>query len=88
MQKIQDSVLTSKEKKKRERATRKGKGRVEARSVEKIVNLSLSDLKISNRRKVILGEPKRTREVVKKLGLSMRGDERDVIEETLRLEGE
>ncbi|PPR92572.1 hypothetical protein GOBAR_AA28098 [Gossypium barbadense] len=41
---------------------------------------------ISNRRKVILREAKQTWELGKKLGLSVRGDERDVMEDTMQLE--
>lgn len=51
------------------------------------MNLSLSDSDISNRRKVILREAKQTWEVGKKLGLSVSGEEREVIEENMRLKG-
>ncbi|MBA0566552.1 hypothetical protein Golob_011359 [Gossypium lobatum] len=46
-----DRVLTSKEKQKRDKIWRKENGRTVLRSEEKIVNLSLSDSDISNRRK-------------------------------------
>ncbi|PPR91026.1 hypothetical protein GOBAR_AA29661 [Gossypium barbadense] len=62
------------------------KGKEESRSEEKIVNLSLSDSNINNRRKVILREAKQTWEVGKKLGLRVWRDERDVIEDIMRLE--
>ncbi|KAG8502299.1 hypothetical protein CXB51_002210 [Gossypium anomalum] len=51
MREIQDKVLTSKEKQKRDRSSRKEKDKVVPRCEEKIVNLSLSDSDISNRRK-------------------------------------
>ncbi|KAG8502521.1 hypothetical protein CXB51_001156 [Gossypium anomalum] len=45
-----------------------------------------TDSDISNRREIILREAKQTWELGKKLGLSVRGDERDVIEDIMRLE--
>lgn len=51
-----------------------------------MVNLSLFDSDISNRGKVILREAKKAWEVGKKLGLSIQGDERLVIEDLIRLE--
>ncbi|PPR86360.1 hypothetical protein GOBAR_AA34327 [Gossypium barbadense] len=86
MQDIQDRVLTFKEKQRRDRSWRKEKSRVTSRSKDKIVNLSLSASDISNRRKVILREVKQTWEIGKKLGLRVRGDERDVIEDIMSLE--
>ncbi|KAH1063662.1 hypothetical protein J1N35_028649 [Gossypium stocksii] len=88
MRAIQDGVLTSKEKHKRDRTWRKEKGRDEFIGKEKIVNLSLSDSDVNNRRKVILREAKQTWEVGKKLGLRVRGDERDIIEDIMRLENQ
>lgn len=79
-------MLTSKEKQKRDRIWRKEKGRVASRSKEKIMNLSLPDSDISNKRKVVLWEAKKTSEVGKKLGLSVRGDKRDVIDDIIKLE--
>lgn len=46
------------------------------RSAEKVVNLSLLDSNISNKRNIILEEAKQTWEVGKKLGLSVRRQER------------
>lgn len=86
MQDIQDRVLTFKEKQRRDRSWRKEKSRVTSRSKDKIVNLSLSASDISNRRKVNLREVKQTWEIGKKLGLRVRGDERDVIEDIMSLE--
>lgn len=88
MRDIQDGVLTTKEKQKRDRVLRKEKGKEAASNVQKIANLSLSDSDISNGRKVILGKAKKIWKVGKKLGFNVRGDERDVIEEILRLEGQ
>ncbi|PPS09552.1 hypothetical protein GOBAR_AA11091 [Gossypium barbadense] len=86
MRKIQDRVLSSKEKQKRDQSKRKGKSNEELRREDKVMNLSLSDSDISNRRKVILRKAKQTWEIGKKLGLSVRGDERDLIEDIMRLE--
>ncbi|KAK5813390.1 hypothetical protein PVK06_028840 [Gossypium arboreum] len=86
MRVIQDRVLSSKEKQKRDRSRRKEKSSAASRKEDKVVNLSLSNSDISNRRKVILREAKQTWELGKKLGLSVRGDERDVIEDIMRLE--
>ncbi|KAH1055292.1 hypothetical protein J1N35_033357 [Gossypium stocksii] len=88
MRELQDIVLTTKEKKKRERGTRKSKGKGDSRDDESIVNLSLSDSDISNRRKVILKEAKKAWEVGKKFGFSVQGDDGLVIEELMRLEGQ
>ncbi|KAH1039908.1 hypothetical protein J1N35_041651 [Gossypium stocksii] len=87
MRKIQDSVLTSKEKQKRDRGAKKLKGKGNSRRVENIVNLSMSDSDISNRRKVILKEARKTWEVGKRLGFSVHGEEELIIEELIRLEG-
>ncbi|KAK5771081.1 hypothetical protein PVK06_047256 [Gossypium arboreum] len=86
MRKIQDRVLSSKEKQKRDQSKRKGKSNEELRREDKVMNLSLSDSDISNRRNVILRKAKQTWEIGKKLGLSVRGDERDLIEDIMRLE--
>ncbi|KAH1114713.1 hypothetical protein J1N35_008091 [Gossypium stocksii] len=85
MREIQDKVLTSKEKNKRDKSRRK-EDKVDHRCEEKIVNLSLSDSDFSNRRKVILREAKQTWEVGKKLGLIAWGDEREVLEDLMSLE--
>lgn len=53
-----------------------------------MVNLSLSDSDLSNRKNVILREAKQTWEVGKKLGLKVQGHEEDVIEEIMRLKGQ
>ncbi|KAK5803291.1 hypothetical protein PVK06_030936 [Gossypium arboreum] len=60
MREIQDKVLTSKEKQKRDKIRRNEKDKGVPRCDEKIVNLSLSDSDISNRRKVILRDAKQT----------------------------
>ncbi|KAH1055308.1 hypothetical protein J1N35_033373 [Gossypium stocksii] len=75
MRELQDIVLTTKEKRKRDRGTRKSKGKGDSRDDECITNLSLSDSDISNRRKVTLKEAKKAWEVGKKLGFSVQGDE-------------
>ncbi|PPR98008.1 hypothetical protein GOBAR_AA22653 [Gossypium barbadense] len=84
MQDIQDKVLSSKEKLRRDRGKKKDKSKATL-GEEKIVNISLSDSDISNRRKVILKKAKQTWELGKKLGLRIIGDKRDVIEDILRL---
>ncbi|KAH1090640.1 hypothetical protein J1N35_017897 [Gossypium stocksii] len=86
MRVIQDRVLSSKEKQRRDRSRRKEKNSATSRKKDKVVNISLSDSDINNRRKVILREAKQTWELGKKLGLRVRGDKRDVIEEIMRLE--
>ncbi|KAK5792340.1 hypothetical protein PVK06_033454 [Gossypium arboreum] len=86
MRDIQDIVLTMKEKKKRDMGARKSKGKGVSKNNESIANLSLSDSDISNRRKVILREVKKTWEVGKMLGFSVQGDEKIVIEEIMRVE--
>lgn len=86
MRDIQDGTLTSKGKQK-DRALRKEKMKNSSRISEKVANLSLFDFDISNRRRVILGEAKKMWEVGKKLGFSVRGDEREVTEEIMRFEG-
>lgn len=87
MREIQDFVLTSKDKQKRDRGARKSKGKGDSRIDDSIANLSLPDSDISNRRKVILKEAKKTWEVGKRLGFSVQGDEEMVIEELMRVEG-
>ncbi|KAH1045904.1 hypothetical protein J1N35_036688 [Gossypium stocksii] len=84
MYEIQSSILTSREKKKRDRALHKEKGRKFRKEDERIVNLSLSDLDISNRMRVILREEKNAWAIGKKLGFSVHGDEEDVIKEIMR----
>lgn len=64
------------------------KGKAVVRCEDSIVNLSLSDSDINKRRRVILRKAKRTWEVGKKLGLSVRGHKEEVIEEIRRLEGQ
>ncbi|KAH1083863.1 hypothetical protein J1N35_023624 [Gossypium stocksii] len=86
MYEIQSSILTSKERKKRDRALHKEKGRESRKEDERIVNLSLSDSDISNRMRVILREANNTWAIGKKLGFSVHGDEEDVIEEIMRAE--
>lgn len=81
-------MLTAKERQKRDRALRRGKENEGACNVEKIANLSLSDSDTSNRKRVILGEAEKTLEMGKKLGLRARGDERDVLEEIMNLDGQ
>lgn len=88
MREIQNSVLTSKEKQKRDKGGRKERGKTTSNDKERTVNLSLSDSDISNRKRVILREAKATWEVGKMLGFSVRGDEEEVIEEIIRLEGQ
>ncbi|KAH1082650.1 hypothetical protein J1N35_022411 [Gossypium stocksii] len=80
MYEIQSSSLTSKEKKKRDRAMLKEEGREFCKEDERIVNLSLSDSDISNRMRVIFKEANNTWAIGKKLRLSVHGDEEEVIE--------
>ncbi|KAK5786932.1 hypothetical protein PVK06_041582 [Gossypium arboreum] len=70
MREIQDSVLSTKEKQRRDRKERIEKGKAITRGEDPTANLSLSDSDINNRRRVILKEAKKTWEVGKKLGLS------------------
>ncbi|KAK5786970.1 hypothetical protein PVK06_041620 [Gossypium arboreum] len=60
MYEIQNSILTLKERKKRDRALHKERGRESCKEDERIVNLSLSDSDISNRMRVILREANNT----------------------------
>ncbi|KAG8486019.1 hypothetical protein CXB51_019397 [Gossypium anomalum] len=62
------------------------KGREFHEEDERIVNLSLSDSDISIRMRVIIREANNTWELRKKLGFSVHGDEKDVIEEIMRAE--
>ncbi|MFQ6640204.1 hypothetical protein Gotur_015458, partial [Gossypium turneri] len=55
----------------------KGKGILDRE--EAVVNALLSDSDISNRKKLILGEAKKAWEVGKRLGFSIRGDDREVV---------
>ncbi|TYH14639.1 hypothetical protein ES288_A06G236700v1 [Gossypium darwinii] len=88
MREIQDRVLSTKEKQKRDRKEKIAKGKENTRCEDLTVNLSLSDSDISNRKRVILREAKKTWEVGKMLGLSVRGDEKEIIDEISRLEGQ
>ncbi|TYI24394.1 hypothetical protein ES332_A06G230900v1 [Gossypium tomentosum] len=81
-------VLSTKEKQKRDRKEKIAKGKENTRCEDLTVNLSLSDSDISNRKRVILREAKKTWEVGKMLGLSVRGDEKEIIDEISRLEGQ
>ncbi|PPS02403.1 hypothetical protein GOBAR_AA18256 [Gossypium barbadense] len=81
-------VLSTKEKQKRDRNEKLEKGKAITRFEETIANISLSDSDISNCRRVTLREAKRTWEVGKKLGFSMRGDEEEEIDEIRRLKGQ
>ncbi|MBA0599843.1 hypothetical protein Gorai_006046 [Gossypium raimondii] len=71
MYEIQNRLLTVTEKKKRDWALRKQKGKGIAGRDEVVVNASLSDSDISNRKKVILMEARNMWEVGKKLGFSV-----------------
>ncbi|KAH1074118.1 hypothetical protein J1N35_026446 [Gossypium stocksii] len=73
MRRIQDRVLTTKEKLNRDKGMRKEKGKEDSRFDKSIANLSLLDSDINNRRKVILKEAKKICEVGKKLGFSVQG---------------
>ncbi|KAH1055055.1 hypothetical protein J1N35_033120 [Gossypium stocksii] len=86
MYEIQNSSLTSKERKKRDRAMLKEKGREFCKEDDRIVNLSISDSDISNIMKVILRKANNTWAIGKKLGLSVHGEEEEVIEEIMRAE--
>lgn len=54
---------------------------------EVVVNASLSNSFINSRKRLILREEKNAWEVGKKLEFSVRGEEREVVDEILRLEG-
>ncbi|KAH1131041.1 hypothetical protein J1N35_002419 [Gossypium stocksii] len=82
---IQSNSLTSKKRKKRDRAMLNEKRREFCKEDERIVNLSLSDSNISNRMRVILREANNTWAIGKKLGLSVHGDEKEEIEEIMRV---
>lgn len=86
MRDLQNGALTLKERQIRDRSLRKEKGKEKDSSAEKITNLSLSDSNINNRRRVILGEAKKMLKMGKKLGLRVRGDEREVLEEVMNIE--
>ncbi|MBA0620938.1 hypothetical protein Godav_006603 [Gossypium davidsonii] len=75
MRKIQDRVLTTKEKLNRDRGARKEKGKEDSRFDKSIANLLLPYSDINNRRKVILKEAKKPCEVGKKFSFSVQGDE-------------
>ncbi|TYI21370.1 hypothetical protein ES332_A06G033700v1 [Gossypium tomentosum] len=86
MYEIQNSILTSNERKNMDRALHKERGRESRKEDERIVNLSLSDSDISNRMRVILREANNTWAIGKKLRFSVHGNEEDVIEEIMRVE--
>lgn len=52
-----------------------------------VVNALLSNSNISNRKRVILNESRKAWEIGKNLGFSVWGDEREVVEEIMRLKG-
>lgn len=60
MREIQNRVLSARDKLKREKGEKMGKEKESTRIKEKMVNLSLSDSDISNCRRVILREAKKT----------------------------
>ncbi|XP_040938128.1 indole-3-acetic acid-amido synthetase GH3.17-like [Gossypium hirsutum] len=66
MCKIQDCILIVTEKKKRDWALRREKGKGTSEREEAVVNASLSNSDINNRRKLILGEAKKAWDVGKK----------------------
>ncbi|KAH1130482.1 hypothetical protein J1N35_001860 [Gossypium stocksii] len=80
------NLESEEERKKRDRALHKERGKEVCKYNERIVNLSLSDSDLSNRMKVILRETKNTWAIGKKLGLIARSDEADVIEDIMRAE--
>ncbi|MBA0870965.1 hypothetical protein Goshw_019470 [Gossypium schwendimanii] len=83
---IQDKVLSINEKRKRDRAMKKQRGKGKVDREDTVVNASLSDLDISNRKRVILREARKAWEIGKKLEFSVRGDDREVVEDIMRLE--
>ncbi|KAH1091149.1 hypothetical protein J1N35_018406 [Gossypium stocksii] len=86
MREIQDIVLTTKEKRRRDRGVGNSKGKGVSNLDESIINLSLSHSDISNRKRVILREVKKTWEVGKMLGFRVQCEEEVIIEEIMRLE--
>ncbi|MBA0790915.1 hypothetical protein Gohar_015529 [Gossypium harknessii] len=82
---IQYRFLIVAKKKKRVQVLRRRKGRGNSDTYEDVVNASLADSHINNRRKLILDEAKNAWEVRKMLGFSVRGDEREVVDEIIRL---
>ncbi|MBA0693215.1 hypothetical protein Goari_010714 [Gossypium aridum] len=85
MYNIQDRILTVTEKKKRDRTLRRQKGKENSGREETVANTSLSDSNISNRKRLILREARNAWEVGKKLGFSIKGDEREVFDEIMRI---
>ncbi|MBA0567430.1 hypothetical protein Golob_012167 [Gossypium lobatum] len=80
-------ILTIMEKKKRDWALRRQKGKGISDREHADVNASLSNLDISNRKRLILRDARNAWEVRKKLGFSVRGNEKEVVDIIMRLEG-
>ncbi|KAH1063211.1 hypothetical protein J1N35_028198 [Gossypium stocksii] len=78
--------MRQKERKKRDRTLQKEKGREQRKVNERVQYLSLSDSDLSNRMKVLRREAINTWAIGKKLGLSVQGDEEDVIKDIIRAE--
>lgn len=75
MYEIQDKFLSLNEKRKRDRALKKWRGNKIVDREEVIVNASLLDSNISNKKPVILREARAMWEIRKKIGFSIQGDE-------------
>ncbi|PPR85884.1 hypothetical protein GOBAR_AA34806 [Gossypium barbadense] len=75
----------------REKEVRSGIRREKGKGIsdreEAVVNASLFYSNISNRKNLILREAKKAWEVKKRLGFSIRGDGRELVDEVMRLEG-
>ncbi|MBA0693253.1 hypothetical protein Goari_010747 [Gossypium aridum] len=80
-------ILTIMEKKKRDWALRRQKGKGISDREHADVNASLWNLDIGNRKRLILRDARNAWEVRKKLGFSVRGNEQEVVDEIMRLEG-
>ncbi|KAH1063207.1 hypothetical protein J1N35_028194 [Gossypium stocksii] len=80
-------ILTIMEKKKRDWELRRQKGKEILDREHADINASLSDLDISNRKRLILMDQRNAQEVEKKLGFSVTGNEQEVVDKIMRLEG-
>ncbi|XP_039036026.1 uncharacterized protein LOC120172691 [Hibiscus syriacus] len=86
MLQIQNNFLSDIERKKRNRVIKKSKPGLERKKSVEIDVQSLSDSGISNRRKVLIREAERTLNLGKSLGITIIGDEKEFIDELVRIE--
>ncbi|PPR93642.1 hypothetical protein GOBAR_AA27030 [Gossypium barbadense] len=83
----EDKSLSLNEKRKIDRVIKKHRGKGIGDKENEVMNALLSYSDIINRKRVILKEAMKAWEVGKKLSISMKGDEREVVEDLMRLEG-